>query len=618
MRISTSMIYNTNLGHMQTSLNNYMDTNIQGGTQKKINKPSDDPAGAALVLNTRAEIQSTEQYQTNTDTARAWLNLTDATLQSVSTTLADIKVLAEQAATGTLTEENREQVSIQLEQLFGQLLNLSNMEYEGNSIFGGHNYTENAYEQGLGVQTYDENFDTTGTSVTGKADSSMSIRFLDSGAVASTDPANPSTDLRYQWTKDGGLTWEEGVLAAGETQIKIDGVEVNMRADTQITAVADPSTENVDSKDGTFLMLYPTAIYNGDDNDASAYGAVQNGLSGMTTEIHANIEENVLMKIPAGTDLNAPGVSFDYTYSVDGGTTWETKTATVPNPATKSIQLPFENADGEAGFIEINTENSPTGPIADEMTIDMQPRRVDMLTQGLDDVMLNAQGIFSQNTVVRLDAEADLAAPGTDVKYSYSNDGGTTWIAGVAQVPNPATGSATLTIPGGFLELTASDGGTTVLPANTQMTVHPDRASLSYEVMENTYVPVNQVGKDIFGGMYEGQVVEGDNIFEAVGQLIGFCQNNEQDGIGESLVTITKALEGMLTHEARVGGLSNRLDLADSMLASEKLDQESMLSYTEDVDLTELLNQLAKDELAYSTVLKSASMIMQTNLTKYL
>ncbi len=610
MRISTSMIYNTNLGHMQTSLNNYMETNIQGGTQKKINKPSDDPAGAALVLNSRAEIQSTVQYQTNTDTARGWLELTDATLQNVSATLAEIKVLAEQAATGTLTEENREQVSIQLEQLFGQLLNLSNMEFEGNSLFGGHNYTDNAYEQGLAVQTYDENFDTTGTTVTGKADSSMSVRFT-TGGVVGTDA------MDYQWTEDGGLNWQTGTLAAGETQLKLNGVEVNMRAGTEITAVADPSTENVDSKDGTFLMLYPTAVYNGDDNDASAYGVVQNGLPGMTTDVHANIEENVLMKVPAGTDLNAPGATINYEYSVDGGANWLTASTTVPNPATKVLQLPFNNADGEAGFIEINTEKSPVGPIANEMTIDMQPRRVDMLN-GPTDVMLNAEGIFTQNVVVRLDAEADLAAPGSDVKYSYSNDGGTTWISSVAQVPNPSTGAATLTIPGGFLELSSTDGGTSVLAANTQMTVHPDRASLSYEVMENTYVPVNQVGKDIFGGMYNGQVVEGDNIFEAVGQLIGFCQNNEQDGIGESLVTITAALEGMLTHEAEVGGLINRLDLAESMLASEKLDQESRLSYTEDIDLTELLNQLAKDELAYSTVLKSASMIMQTNLTKYL
>ncbi len=610
MRISNTMIYDTNMKNMQTSLANYMETNIQGGTQKKINKPSDDPAGIALVLNSRAEIASTDQYQRNLDTARGWLELTDATLQSVSTTLADIKVLAEQAATESMSPENRKQIAIQVEQLFGQLLNLSNVEFENNAIFGGHNYGETAFEEGMGVQTYDENFDTTGATVTGKADASMSIRFLDSGSVG-TDA------LRYQWTKDGGETWTEGTLPAGETQLSVNGVQLNMRPGTEVTGATNHDTEeSVDTKDGTFLMLYPTAIYNGDDSDASAYAAVQNGISGLSTEVHANIDENVLLEFTAPADLHAQGSEVAYRYSNDGGATWTNATVDVPNPVTKTMQIPFTNSLGEAGFIELNTENSLDGKLPADFSVDMQPRRVDMLN-GSEDIMLNAQGIFSQNTVVRLNEDVDLNVPGSNVNYSYSVDGGTTWINSVAQVPDPAVGSATLTVPGGFLELSATDGNTGVMAAGTQMTIHPDRAELGYEVMQNTHIPVNQVGKDIFGGMYNGQVVEGPNIFEAVGQLIAFCENNETAGISEALVTITAAQEHMLTQAARVGGLENRLDLADSMLESEKLDQQSRLSYTEDIDLTELLNQLAKDELAYSTVLKSASMILQTNLTNY-
>ncbi len=612
MRISNTMIYDTNMKHMQTSLANYMETNIQGGTQKKINKPSDDPAGIALVLNSRAEIASTDQYQRNLDTARGWLELTDATLQSVSTTLADIKVLAEQASTESMSPENRKQIAIQIEQLFGQLLNLSNVEFENNSIFGGHNYGETAFEEGMGVHTYDENFDTTGTTVTGKADASMSIRFLDTGEVGGAN------DLRYQWTKDGGQTWTEGTLPAGETQLSVNGVQVNMRPGTQITGATNHDTEtSVDTKDGTFLMLYPTAIYNGDDSDASAYGAVQNGISGLSTEVHANVSENILMEFTAPADLHDEGSEVAYRYSNDGGTTWTNATVDVPNPVTKTMQIPFTNSLGEAGFIELNTENSLDGNLPADFSVDIQPRRVDMLN-GSEDIMLNAQGIFSQNTVVRLNEDVDLNVPGSNVNYSYSVDGGKSWINSVAQVPDPAVGSATLTVPGGFLELSATDGSTGAMTAGTQMTIHPDRAELGYEVMQNTHIPVNQVGKDIFGGMYNGQVVDGPNIFEAVGQLIAFSENNETAGISEALVTITAAQEHMLTQAARVGGLENRLDLADSMLESEKLDQQSRLSYTEDIDLTELLNQLAKDELAYSTVLKSSSMILQTNLTKYI
>ncbi len=610
MRISNTMIYDTNLKHMQTSLANYMETNIQGGTQKKINKPSDDPAGIALVLNSRAEIESTDQYQRNLDTARGWLELTDATLQSVSSTLADIKVLAEQAATESMSPENRDQIATQINQLFGQLLNLSNVEFENNAIFGGHNYTETAFEQGMGVQTYDEDFDTAITTVTGKADASMSLRFLTSGTVGGAD------SLNYQWTKDGGKTWTDATLPAGQTQIAMDGVELNMRPGTTVKGAVDTTTESVDTTDGTFLMLYPTAIYNGDDSDESAYGAVSGGIPGLDVEIKGELTENVIFELNGDVDLSVPGSPLSYTITGADGTVLETVNTTVPNPYEQTLELPFQDADGNRQTLVLNTANSDQTTLSAGMRIDMQPRRVDMLN-GSEDILLNAQGIFSQNTVIRMDEDANLGLPGSEIKYSYSTDGGSSWISSVAQVPNPAVGSATLTVPGGFLELTGSAGVTT-LNAGTQMTIHPDRAELGYEVMQNTYIPVNQVGKDIFGGVYNGQTVEGPNIFEAVGQLIAFCENNETTGISEALVTITAAQEHMLTQAARVGGLENRLDLADSMLESEKLDQQARLSYTEDIDLTELLNQLAKDELAYSTVLKSSSMILQTNLTKYI
>jgi flagellar hook-associated protein 3 FlgL len=41
------------------------------------------------------------------------------------------------------------------------------------------------------------------------------------------------------------------------------------------------------------------------------------------------------------------------------------------------------------------------------------------------------------------------------------------------------------------------------------------------------------------------------------------------------------------------------------------------LSYTEDIDLTELLTKLTQQQLTYSTVLKSSSMIMQLSLANY-
>ena len=42
------------------------------------------------------------------------------------------------------------------------------------------------------------------------------------------------------------------------------------------------------------------------------------------------------------------------------------------------------------------------------------------------------------------------------------------------------------------------------------------------------------------------------------------------------------------------------------------------MSYTEDIDLTELLAKLTRQQLTYQTVLQSSSMIMQMSLAKYI
>ena len=58
--------------------------------------------------------------------------------------------------------------------------------------------------------------------------------------------------------------------------------------------------------------------------------------------------------------------------------------------------------------------------------------------------------------------------------------------------------------------------------------------------------------------------------------------------------------------------------MAQDVLSFQKLDQEERLSYTEDIDLTELLAKLTRQQLTYQTVLQSSSMIMQMSLAKYI
>ena len=612
MRVTQRTMYDSMLGNMQSTLGAYMESNIQGGSQKKINKPSDDPAGTALVLNSRRNIGATEQYQRNVDTAKGWLSLADSTLTQVSSTISQIKTLAEQAATGTMTDENRDQVATQLRQLFGQLLNLSNTQFENKSIFAGHKYDSSAFVEKLAVTTKDPDLGNVRFDVQGKSDSTLKVEFDTDGQVGVTDPIN------YRWTKDGGKTWNEGQLLGGRNVLDMDGVTVTIPPGTTVKA-RDPEKDST-ATNGTVLFVRPTAEYQGDDNGASAYGIPSGMPPGTKVTVKGNVPDNMMMRLTPGVDvdLRAPG-PVTYQVSNDGGVTWVAGgTVNIPNPPTGKVELPVP-APG-TGAVELDITSASSSTIAGGSTVSLQPRRTDIMG-GPGGLQVNAKGTFSGNTLVRIDSAVDLTAANAPFAYSYSTDGGKTWVEAKAQTTPPAT---RLLLPGGYMDLKpgldpATGALNPNLTAGTQMVIHPDRADLNFEIMQDTYLPVNSVGKDIFGGMYGGQVVgkAESNLFETVGDLIAFAENNDQQGVSECLDRLTKCLVGVNTENARFGGMENRLTMAADVLSFEKIDQQQRLSYTEDIDLTTLLTNLAKQELAYNTVLKSSSMIMQLNLTKF-
>ena len=135
-----------------------MDLNMAAQTQKKINRPSDDPTGMVRILDHRDTLRSLDQYKENISTAKGWLGSADESLRQVSTILSRAKVLATQAATGTVDADNREQISYELRSLFEQLIGLANSNFEDKSIFAGHKVDSPAFKQIMWLTTNDDTF----------------------------------------------------------------------------------------------------------------------------------------------------------------------------------------------------------------------------------------------------------------------------------------------------------------------------------------------------------------------------------------------------------------------------------------------------------------------------
>ncbi len=495
MRVSQNMIYGQAISQMGRSLSDLTRLNMMNASQKRINAPSDDPAGMAQVLDLRSTLASTERWQRNIDQAQGWVGLADAQLTQSSSIISTLLEKAEQGATGTLTDDQRLVIAEEVRGLFEQLVGIANTEFTGQSIFGGHKTRGNAYEQCLWATPLSEDIPASAvTAVEGSSSSSLLVQFTEDGVVG-------VDELSYSYSADGGKTWTSGTLASGATTLSLGGARLTLASGT---AVSGPAAGE---EYGSMLMVRPSARYLGDDD--------------------------------------------------------------------KSLQITNYGATG---------------------------------------IDAAASGTFTGNVSVRIDADSTLAGP---ISYSYSLDGGTSWVTG-----NTAS-NGMLVLPGGMLALTS--GGGNLLTAGDSFTLRPATADITVAIGKGQSIAINNVGSDIFGGLTRDAVTGLDslalssgNLFEAVGELVGYLETGNQDGVGKCLETLKAAQEVVLARAGEVGARMNRLSAQEASIDAIQASAEAHLSRVEDADLSTLTVDLARAQYVYESVLKSQVQVMSLSLLDYI
>ena len=607
LRITQNMMFTSFNQRMNKNLSDLMESHMQSSSEKRINRPSDDPMGTARVMQYRNDLAANANYVSNVEDAMGWLSMADSTLTgpgSVNEVLSRIFTLAEQGATGTLGNDQREQISYELRQEFMLLLSRANVEYNGKSIFAGQKTSESAFEMGIGVTCTDESlYGQYSPLAQGDTSKTVLIQALTDG---------PAAGATFRYSQDGGATWQNADVSSmpqlpppppyhepyppNAVRINAGGASLIISGDAYVSAV---DTEDSSSNgNGTWLYLRPTAVYKGDDNDnqvVTPYGFTPVDLApyvvgtaspaGTLSSPYEPYNRSVNVRIDGIIDGD-PGLSpprpdtVQYSYTTNGS---DWIKGTVPDTGGPlELRIP-------GGVLNLAGRPEPGAQYA---------------------VHPAAEGIFSRDVAVRVDSVA-----GGVVKYSYSTDDGSNWI----QVGMDVSGSSApyrFSIPGGFVNLD------TIPAEGQQFIVHPHRADINVDVSVSDSVTVNFVGKEIFGGVYQdpasGKYFETKGVFDAVGKLIAAAETGSQQGMQEGLEEITAAMKTVLNKAAVVGGRQNRLISTHDALTMKEFQLEDGLSAVEDVDVTELMTRLAQQQTAYNSVLRSSSMIMQMSLVNFL
>src|SRR5581483_11388217 len=116
----------TTTRNVDTSSSNYQNLANELSTGKQLNEPSDDPAGAAQVLDLNSALANISQYKTNADYASSFLSLGDSTLNSVDNLMTQARQIALSAANGATQDANSAAAnSAQISAIIQQLTNLA-------------------------------------------------------------------------------------------------------------------------------------------------------------------------------------------------------------------------------------------------------------------------------------------------------------------------------------------------------------------------------------------------------------------------------------------------------------------------------------------------------------
>ena len=105
-------------------------------SQKRINRPSDDPIGMGKVLDYRQTLSSIEQYETNIQSGQKRLEITEITLDLVDELLQGVRAIALTESGGTT--ESRQLTAGEVKNMFDQVLDLANSKLNGNYMFSGY------------------------------------------------------------------------------------------------------------------------------------------------------------------------------------------------------------------------------------------------------------------------------------------------------------------------------------------------------------------------------------------------------------------------------------------------------------------------------------------------
>jgi len=181
-RITQGLMVRRTLDNINTHLRSLARLQDQLATGLRVSKPSHDPIAVRRAVDTRASMQSNEQYLRNIEMVGPQLTETVTSVQTALHAMQRAYELTIQGANGTQSQTQLDSIASEINQVLEEIVVQANHRTNGRYIFGGTRTLNAPF-----VQTRDAAGDITGVTYTGN-DEYILVAISDGITVQANEP----------------------------------------------------------------------------------------------------------------------------------------------------------------------------------------------------------------------------------------------------------------------------------------------------------------------------------------------------------------------------------------------------------------------------------------------
>ncbi|MFC1551471.1 flagellar hook-associated protein FlgL [Candidatus Latescibacterota bacterium] len=137
MRVTDTILQNNLLSNLNFSSERLYEAETKVLTNKRVNKPSDNPVDAMTSMNIRTKIEEINQFQRNIGRAKIMLENTESQTTQLADIFQRLSTLTVQGASDSYGASDKLSIASEVNQLVEQIFNIANSRSESSYIYGG-------------------------------------------------------------------------------------------------------------------------------------------------------------------------------------------------------------------------------------------------------------------------------------------------------------------------------------------------------------------------------------------------------------------------------------------------------------------------------------------------